>query len=172
MIKKYFLLCILLYARFSNCEEKNQIFWIVFITNYLSVHNRVHGDGTLQRWNLHKRSVTRVVFPGSEHPQDYFEIASRIGQWSRQEPLIYRKKLQKQWKIGLIIKNHKYLAFRWICAKISLVRNTEAVAQWQSACLWNKMLWVRAPPASLYFFNLLFTRNFWLCVIRSMYGSI
>ena len=24
----------------------------------------------------------------------------------------------------------------------------EAVAQWQSACLWNKMLWVRAPPAS------------------------
>ena len=29
----------------------------------------------------------------------------------------------------------------------------EAVAQWQSACLWNKMLWVRAPPASLIFFN-------------------
>ena len=57
----------------------------------------------------------------------------------------------------LIIKNHKLLAFHGICAKIFFVRNTEAVAQWQSACLWNKMLWVRNPPASpksLFSFNL------------------
>ena len=54
---------------------------------------------------------------------------------------------------NLIIKNHKLLAFHGICAKITFVCNTEAVAQWQSACLWNKMLWVRAPPASLHYLN-------------------
>ena len=105
-----------------------------------------------------KRSVTRVVFPCSEYPQDYFGIALRIAQCSRQEPLIYRKKLKKPGKIGLIIKNHKKLAFRWICAKIFFVHNTEAVAQWQSACLWNKMLWVRDPPASLGAFSRLSLR--------------
>ena len=65
---------------------------------------------------------------------------------------------------NLIIKNHKLLAFHGICAKINFVRNTEAVAQWQSACLWNKMLWVRAPPASLSATSSISLRVIWILV--------